>query len=104
MIKTVIPGSSLSVAEVTEDDSHADTNQVVVGNITDANMAALIKLQREHAANERELMEQKNRLLDIIAEQQKLIADLTNQLLKMRQQPMDVGYTCSMVSEQAPEP
>ena len=104
MIKTVIPGSSLSVAEVTEDDAHADTNQVVVGNITDANMAALIKLQREHAANERELMEQKNRLLDIIAEQQKLIADLTNQLLKMRQQPMDVGYTCSMVSEQAPEP
>ena len=103
MIKTVIPGSSLSVAEVKEDDDHADTNQIVVGNITDANMAALIKLQREHAANERELMEQKNRLLDIIAEQQKLIADLTNQLLKMRQQPMDVGYTCSMVSEQTPE-
>ncbi len=103
MIKTVIPGLSLSVDEVTEDDAHADTNKIVVGNITDANMAALIKLQREHAENERELMEQKNRLLDIIAEQQKLIADLTNQLLKLRQQPMDVGYTCSMVSEPTPE-
>lgn len=100
MINTVIPGSSLSVAEVTEDDAHADTNKIVVGNITDANMAALIKLQRDHAANERELMEQKNRLLDIIAEQQKQIADLTNLLFKLRQQPMDAGYTCSMVSEQ----
>ena len=48
-------------------------------------------------------MEQKNRLLDIIAEQQKLIADLTNQLLNMRQHPIDVGYTCSLVSEQTPE-
>ena len=48
-------------------------------------------------------MEQKNRLLDIIAEQQKQIADLTNLLFKLRQQPMDASYTCSMVSEQTPE-
>lgn len=103
MIKTVIPDSSLSVAEVTEDDAHADTNQVVVGNITDANMAALIKLQREHAANERELMEQKNKLLDMIAEQQRQIADLTNQLLKLRQLPRDAGYAYGLVSDHTPE-
>ena len=85
---------------------HARISSVVfnlVGDGMDANMAALIKLQREHAANERELMEQKNKLLDIIAEQQKQIADLTNLLFKLRHQPMDVGYTCSMVSEQTPE-
>ena len=48
-----------------------------VDNISDANLAAIIKMEKEHMAQQR-------RLLDIIAEQQKQIADLTNMLNKAR--------------------
>lgn len=44
-----------------------------VDNISDANLAAIIKMENEHMAQQR-------RLLDIIAEQQKQIADLTRML------------------------
>ena len=44
-----------------------------VDNISDANLAAIIKMEKEHMAQHR-------RLLDIIAEQQKQIADLTHML------------------------
>lgn len=42
-------------------------------NISDANLAAIIKMENEHMAQQR-------RLLDIITEQQKQIADLTRML------------------------
>ena len=44
-----------------------------VDNISDANLAAIIKMEKEHMAQHR-------RLLDIIAEQQKQIADITRML------------------------
>ncbi len=44
-----------------------------VDNISDANLAVIIKMENEHMAQQR-------RLLDIIAEQQKQIADLTHML------------------------
>ena len=44
-----------------------------VDNISDANLAAIIKMENEHMAQQR-------RLLDIITEQQKQIADLTHML------------------------
>lgn len=44
-----------------------------VDNISDANLAAIIKMENEHMAQQR-------RLLDIITEQQKQIADLTRML------------------------
>lgn len=47
----------------------------VVGNISDANMSAIIEMEAKHNT-------QVSRLLDIIADQQKQIADLTNMLLR----------------------
>lgn len=48
-----------------------------VDNISDANLAAIIKMEKEHMAQHR-------RLLDIIAEQQKQIADLAHMLNEAR--------------------
>ena len=59
-----------------------------VDNINDANLAAIIKMENEH-------MEQQRRLLDIIAEQQKQIADLTHMLNEARRYDdmrLDEGY------------
>ena len=59
-----------------------------VDNINDANLAAIIKMENGH-------MEQQRRLLDIIAEQQKQIADLTHMLNEARRYDdmrLDEGY------------
>ena len=59
-----------------------------VDNISDANLAAIIKMEKEHMAQQR-------RLLDIIAEQQKQIADLTHMLNEARRYDdmrLDDGY------------
>lgn len=56
-----------------------DTQELpaAVDNISDANLAAIIKMEKEH-------MTQQRRLLDIIAEQQKQIADLAHMLNEAR--------------------
>lgn len=56
-----------------------DTQQqpATIDNISEANLAAIIKLENEHMAQQR-------RLLDIIAEQQKQIADLAHMLNEAR--------------------
>ena len=59
-----------------------------VDNINDANLAAIIKMENEHMAQQR-------RLLDIIAEQQKQIADLAHMLNEARRydnRRLDEGY------------
>ena len=59
-----------------------------VDNISDANLAAIIKMENEHMAQQR-------RLLDIIAEQQKQIADLNHMLNEARRYDnmrLDEGY------------
>ena len=62
-----------------------------VENVSDANLAAIIKLENEHMAQQR-------RLLDIIAEQQKQIADLAHMLNEARRYDntrLDDGYMVS---------
>ena len=59
-----------------------------VDNISDANLAAIIKMENEHMAQQR-------RLLDNIAEQQKQISDLTRMLNEARRcdnMRLDGGY------------
>ena len=66
---SVVPGVT------TKPNTVDDTQELhtAVDNISDANLAAIIKMEKEHMAQQR-------RLLDIIAEQQKQIGDLTRML------------------------
>ena len=66
---SVVPGVATKL--ITVDDTQEPP--ATVDNISDANLAAIIKMEKEHMAQQR-------RLLDIIAEQQKQIADLTRML------------------------
>ncbi len=85
VIRSVVPG--LPPREDTQDvpvggtEVHVQTNAeqvgTIVGNVSDANMSAIVELERKN--NERQ-----EQLLDIIAEQQRQIADLTNRLLRMQ--------------------
>ena len=85
---SVVPGVTARPIKV------EDTQEppAVVDNISDANLAAIIKMEKEHMAQQR-------RLLDIIAEQQKQIADLTRMLNETKRydnRRLDEGY---MVAE-----
>ena len=81
---SVVPG-------VVEKPIKVDDKQeppTTVENISDTNLAAIIKLENEHMAQQR-------RLLDIIAEQQKQIADLNHMLNEARRYDntrLDEGY------------
>lgn len=66
---SVVPG----VVAKPREKEDAQESVTPADNISDANLAAIIKLENEH-------IEQQRRLLDIIAEQQKQIADLTRML------------------------
>ncbi|MDD6993086.1 MAG: hypothetical protein PUI65_03665 [Prevotella sp.] len=66
---SVVPGV---VAKLCKEDDIQE-QPATVDNISDANLAAIIKMENEHMAQQR-------RLLDIITEQQKQIADLTHML------------------------
>ena len=66
---SIIPG--VTTKQIKADDTQEPP--ATVDNISDANLAAIIKMEKEHMAQQR-------RLLDIIAEQQKQIADLTRML------------------------
>lgn len=66
---SVVPG----VVAKTRETEDAQEPATPANNISDANLAAIVKLENEH-------IEQQRRLLDIIAEQQKQIADLTRML------------------------
>ena len=81
---SVVPGVTASPIKV------GDTQEppATVDNISEDNLAAIIKLQNEHMAQQR-------RLLDIIAEQQKQIADLAHMLSEARRYDnirLDEGY------------
>lgn len=67
---SVVPGVVTKPCKV--DDTQEPATKTT-DNISDANLAAIIKMEHDHMAQQR-------RLLDIIAEQQKQIADLTNML------------------------
>ena len=70
---SVVPGVTARPIKV--EDTQDPTS--AVDNISDANLAAIIRLENEHMAQQR-------RLLDIIAEQQKQIADLAHMLNEAR--------------------
>ena len=81
---SVVPGVADKPVKVNE----AQQQSATVDNISDANLAAIIKLENEHMAQQR-------RLLDMIAEQQKQIADLTHMLNEARRYDnmrLDEGY------------
>ena len=84
---SVVPGVTAKPVKV--DDKQELPKPVE--NISDANLAAIIKLENEHMAQQR-------RLLDMIAEQQKQIADLTHMLNGARHYDnmrLDEGYMVS---------
>ena len=81
---SVVPGVVAKMRE-TED---AQESAIPANKISDANLAAIVKLENEHMAQHR-------RLLDIIAEQQKQIADLDHMLNEARRydnRRLDEGY------------
>lgn len=82
--QSVVPGVMAKTRE-TED---AQESATPANKISDANLAAIVKLENEHMAQHR-------RLLDIIAEQQKQIADLAHMLNEARRYDnwrLDEGY------------
>ena len=84
---SVVPGV---VAKPCNDEDIQEPS-ATVENISDANLAAIIKLENEHMAQQR-------RLLDIIAEQQKQIADLAHMLNEARRYDntrLEDGYMVS---------
>ena len=81
---SVVPGVTAKPIKVEDTQEPPAT----VDNISDANLAAIIKIENEHMAQQR-------RLLDIIAEQQKQIADLAHMLNEARRydnRRIDEGY------------
>lgn len=102
IMPSIIPGAKK------ERDTSVNVNEdgdkeVVVGNISDANMLALIELQEKHAAAEAEGYAQRNKLLDIIADQQKQIADLTNTIMNLRNAAnAHNSFRYDMVAEEPP--
>ena len=82
---SVVPGV---VAKPCKVDDTQEPATKITDNISDANLAAIIKMENEHMAQQR-------RLLDIIAEQQKQIADLAHMLNEARRydnRRLDEGY------------
>ena len=83
----MVPG--VTTKQIKADDTQEPP--ATVDNISDANLAAIIKMEKEHMAQQR-------RLLDIIAEQQKQIADLTRMLNETKRYDnmrLDEGYMVS---------
>ena len=70
---SVVPG----VVAKTRETEDAQESATPANKISDANLAAIVNLENEHMAQQR-------RLLDIIAEQQKQIADLAHMLNEAR--------------------
>lgn len=70
---SVVPG--VTTRPIKMDDTQEPP--ATVDNISDANLDAIIKMEKEHMAQQR-------RLLDIIAEQQKQITDLAHMLNEAR--------------------
>ena len=84
---SVVPGVVTKPCKVDDTQEPPAT----VENISDANLVAIIKMENEHMAQQR-------RLLDIIAEQQKQIADLAHMLNEARNydnRRLDEGYMVS---------
>ena len=81
---SVVPGVTARPIKVNDTQEPPAT----VDNISDANLVSIIRLENEHMAQQR-------RLLDIIAEQQKQIANLAHMLNEARRydnRRLDEGY------------
>lgn len=85
---SVVPGVTARPIKVEDTQEPPAT----VDNVSDANLAAIIKMDNEHMAQQR-------RLLDIIAEQQKQIADLAHMLNEARRYDNRILDEGCMVAE-----
>lgn len=86
--ETAKPTASNAVGE------KGNTSLPITDNINDANLAAIVALENRH-------MEQQRRLLDVIAEQQKQIANLTR-MLNEKKRYNDMGMNDSyMVADRS---
>lgn len=85
---SVVPG--VTARPINVDDTQQQP--ATVDNTSEANLAAIIKLENEHMAQQR-------RLLDIIAEQQKQIADLAHMLNEARRYDNMRLYEGCMVAD-----
>ena len=75
---SVVPGAVMQEEQADGSKAREQYSESTrpVGRISDENMRALVELEREHQAHT-------NRLVQIIAEQQKQIADLTTRLARV---------------------
>lgn len=96
-IPSTVPGL-VAPAQQEETPEPERANNTHISTTTTTDMEALIELETKHSL-------QRDNLLDIIAEQQKQIAELTHQLLSMKKStryntPQD--YTIDMAAEPKP--
>ena len=75
VIPSVVPGAVKKDEGTTTQKDGSIIKEVVVGNISDENMKRILEIEAKHTA-------QQNRLLDIIADQQRQINDLISLLHK----------------------
>ena len=75
VIPSVVPGAVKKDEGTTTQKDGSIIKDVVVGNISDENMKRILEIEAKHTA-------QQNRLLDIIADQQRQINDLISLLHK----------------------
>lgn len=75
VIPSVVPGAVKKDEGTTTQKDGSIIKEVVVGNISDENMKRILEIEAKHTA-------QQNRLLDIIADQQRQINDLISLLYK----------------------
>ncbi len=74
-------GSADNTSPICIQDPDSDQEKmIVVGNVSDQNMKALLDLEAKRMEADERHSEERARLLDVIAEQQKQIADLTRML------------------------
>jgi hypothetical protein len=106
IIPSIVPGWSDKQAQSAEQNTEQTTVSMqttaqnvntVVGNISNDNLSAFIEMEAKHRT-------QQDKLLDIIAEQQKQIADLTRILFERKQMRTYsvINDDCGLVAE--PEP
>lgn len=94
VIPTKLPDTEGNALVASDNKGEHEPKETIVGNISDANMKAIIQLQHEQ-------MEQREKLLDIIAQQQRQIADLTRKIIQM-QEDQSIGYSCGRAAEPSP--
>ena len=85
VVPSVVPGAVKKDEGTTTQKDGSIIKDVVVGNISDENMKRILEIEAKHTA-------QQNRLLDIIADQQRQINDLISLLHKTQDGNNNMPY------------